>query len=259
MTKLVWGEENQKRYEAGVDQGVLYPSNGPGVAWNGLVSVDETIVGGEVNSYYYDGIKYVDLVSSKNFQAEVSAFYAPEEFAPCVGERSVVPGFVLTRQPRERFGLSYKTGLGGRGYKLHLVYNALASSSGRTYSSLSDSPSAEPLSWTIDAVPPRSDTFRPSAHYSFDSTKIDPEIMSILEDYLYGTSTSSARLPSLDELLDITELWNSLIIIPDYASGLSELDSGMGDLYKTKVAGIHRALPNTRLKKTLTSGLYRME
>jgi len=259
MTKLVWGEENQRKYEAGVDQGVFYPSNGPGVVWNGLVSVDETIVGGEVNSYYYDGIKYVDLASTKNFQAEVSAFSAPAEFAPCVGERSVVPGFVLTRQPRDRFGLSYKTDLGGRGYRLHVVYNALASPSGRTHTSLTDTPSVEALTWTIDAIPPRSETFRPSAHFSFDSTKTDPEILEILEVFLYGSSTTSPRLPSLDELLDITELWSPLIIDPEYVTGLSELDPGMGDLYKTRVAGIHRALPNTRLKKTLTSGLYRME
>lgn len=260
MTRLVWGQPDQIRYEAGLANGVLYPSNGPGVVWNGLVNVEESFVGGESTEYHFDGVKYLETVSPKNYQATLTAFSAPEEFAISVGEKSVIPGFVLTRQPRARFGLSYKTYLGNdRGYKLHLVYNALASPNSRGYSSTNASTIAGTLSWKIDAVPVASSTFRPTAHFVMDSTKTDAQAMETIESLLYGTETITPALPELEVLLDITTLWSPLTIIHQSVTGLSNLVPGSEDLYKTKVDGINRALPSTRLNKTPTSGLYRME
>lgn len=257
--RLVWGELEQRRYEAGVDRGVLYPQSGPGVVWNGLLNVEAAFEGGETNSYYYDGIKYIDLVSTKDFQATLTAFSAPEEFSPYVGDLSLVPGFVLTRQPRGRFGLSYRTGLGGRGYKLHLVYNALASPNGRGYVSLSETPGAGTRSWKIDSVPPNHDSYRPSAHFIFDSTRTDPYALALLESILYGTDTDDPRLPRFNDIYDIVNIGDPLIITPESVTGLAELVPGTGDLYKTSVAGIHRALPDTRLFETFTRGLYGLE
>jgi hypothetical protein len=260
MTRLVWGEESARRYEYGIDRGVLFPSDGPGVVWNGLVNVEESFVGGEVTSFHFDGIKYLDTVSPKNYQATITAFSAPEEFAPCVGDKSVIPGFVLTRQPRNRFGFSYRTGYGNDlGYKLHLVYNATASPTGKAYSSINASPSAESLSWKIDAVPPVATTYRPSAHYVLDSTKVSASALEAVETLLYGSAKLTSRLPLVEELLDLMSIWTPLIIIPQSVTGLSQLTAGSGDLYKTKVDGINRALPNTRLTTSPTSGFYRME
>lgn len=260
MTKLAWGQIDQKRYESGVDRGVLYPSNGPGVVWNGLVSVEESMIGGEINSFHFDGIKYLDVVSPKNYQANLTAISAPAEFSPCIGEKSVIPGFVLTRQPRERFGLSYRTLLDdGSGYKLHIVYNASASPNGKSHMSLAGEMSITPRSWTIDAVPPAWSTYRPSAHFVLDSTKAPEGALEVVETMLYGSPTLEARLPSVEELLDIVALWAPLLILTQSNTGLSQLVPGTGDLYRTKVAGINRALPNTRLNKSPTDGLYRME
>lgn len=260
MTRLVWNIEGQRRYESGVDRGVLYPPEAPGVVWNGLVSVDETIVGGEVQQLHYDGIKYLDFVGPKNYQANLTAFSAPEEFQPFIGYRSLVPGFVLTRQPRQRFGLSYRTKIDdGLGYKLHLVYNALASPTSRSHKTLSPDQQANTLSWTIDAVPPRSNTHRPSAHYIFDSTTTDPTALAIIESYLYGTDTSDPRLPIFEELIDIIIVGELTLIIPDSVGGLAELVPGDGDLYRTSRDGILRALPTTRMLESSVSGLYTLE
>lgn len=260
MTKLTWAQKAQSRYEVGVDRGVLYPTSGPGVVWNGLISVSDTFEGGEKTAYHFDGIKYLELVSPKNFQAQVTAYSAPRQFAECIGERTVVPGFVLTRQPRARFGLSYRTLMEpDRGYKLHLVYNALANPTERGHKTQSDTAEAGTRSWTINAVPPKRDTYRPTAHFVFDSTQTEPQALLALEMILYGTDESEPRMPSLDELLDMIALWSPLMIVPASMTGLSELVPGMGDLYKTQVDGIHRALPTTRLNKSLIDGLYRME
>jgi hypothetical protein len=225
-----------------------------------LINVEESFVGGEVASFHFDGVKYLDVVSPKNYQATITAFSAPEEFSACVGDKSVIPGFVLTRQPRSQFGFSYRTSYGnGVGYKIHIVYNATASSTGKAYSSMNASPSAQSLSWKVDAVPPASTTYQPSAHYVVDSTKVDASTLEAVETLLYGSAKLTSRLPPVEEFLDLTTIWSPLIIIPQDVTGLSDLIPGLGDLYRTRVDGINRALPNTRLTTSPTSGFYRME
>lgn len=238
MTKLVWGQPDQRRYEAGVDRGVLYPDDGPGVAWNGLTNVEESFSGGELSSYHFDGIKYLDLVSPKTFQATISAFSAPEEFSRCIGDKSVIPGFILTRQTRSRFGFSYRTLLDERGYKLHLVYNALASPNGKSHQSLKPGTAPETRSWKIDAVPPPSSTYRPSAHFVLDSTQMDPDALAVLEAMLYGSTEETPRLPTIDELIDIVGLWAPLIIIQDPAGGLNQLLPGVRASYNRVIRGV---------------------
>lgn len=204
MTQLVWGQEDQKHYETGVDHGVLYIGSNPGVVWNGLISVNESSESSEASSYYLDGIKYLDRIAPRDFQAKIDAFSVPPEFAECVGERTPRPGFILTRQPRLRFGLTYQTRVDGDvGYKIHLVYNALASPTGRSYISKSSSPSLSTFSWDIDAIPEPSTTHRPTAHYIIDSTKINSYVLTDLESFLYGNAVKLPKLPTQEQAHDI--------------------------------------------------------
>lgn len=259
MAQLVWNQE-PKRYESGVDHGVLYPSEGPGVAWNGLTTVEESFDGGESNSYYFDGVKYLEKAAPKAFKATITAFSAPNEFNSCIGELSVIPGFILTRQARPRFAFSYRTLIGdGLGYQIHLVYNALASVNKRSYDALSKSPSISSFSWSIDAVPPKIDSHRASAHYVLDSTKVNPEALQNLINFLYGSETQSPHLPSADELIDFVSSWDPRIIIPNVGTGLAQLDSGLGDLTPSRISGLYRGLSNNRLAETDVNGLYRLE
>jgi hypothetical protein len=260
MTRLVWGLESEKRYETGTDRGVLYPPDAPGVVWNGLTNVEESFIGGEVTPFHYDGIKYLDFVAPRHYQAVLTAYSAPEEFQQFVGRKAMSPGFIITRQPRVQFGLSYRTKIEpNRGYKIHLVYNALASPNSRSHSSLNADAVADTFSWRIDAVPPLSDTHRPSAHFIFDSTKTDPMSMAIIESILYGTDDSDPRLPLFEDLVDIVVIGDSLLVVPDTISGLADLTPGDGDLYTTSRPGIHRALPGTRLHQSDVDGLYELE
>lgn len=77
MTRVVWNKPGEKYFEAGVDRGVLYPRIGQGVPWNGLVSIAENNSGGELESLYFDGMKYLDLVAVEEFQATIEAYGAP--------------------------------------------------------------------------------------------------------------------------------------------------------------------------------------
>lgn len=207
MSKLVWNPP-VKRYEIGVDRGVFYPAYnaGPGVPWNGLISITETIVGGEHEPFHFDGIKYIDWVANKDFQATIRAFSAPAEFSVCVGNKALRRGFYFTRQVREPFGLSYRTKIGEDGYKIHMVYNATVTPSAKTWQSRGDRPEPSISEWTMDAVPSfqhQGTTYKPTSHLVVDSTKSSPAALADLEDLLYGTSTTDPELPPASELLSI--------------------------------------------------------
>lgn len=207
MAELVWGETGVRYYEHGLDRGVLYPLTGPGVVWSGLTAVSEKSYGSDITPVYKDGVRNKNLIASTDFQATISAFSAPDEFLACDGVTWLATGLFATQQPRALFGFSYRTlisnDLSDVGYKIHLVYNARATPSGKTYSTQSDSVDLTLFQWTIDTIPPRNTTRKPTAHICVDSTKYSSSVITALENVLYGTSGTDPTLPTQDEVSDI--------------------------------------------------------
>lgn len=213
MEKIVWDQTGERLYETGVKNGVLYvQENGTypkGVAWNGLTAVTESPSGAEPTALYADDTKYVNLVSAEEFGATVEAYTYPDEFAECDGSASIADGVYIGQQNRKTFGLSYKTTVGNDvnnnnyGYKLHLIYGAVASPSEKSYSTINDSPDAITFSWEISTTPVNVTGHKPTASLIIDSTKVDPAKLAKLEDILYGSSTADARLPLPDEIVSI--------------------------------------------------------
>lgn len=209
MPRLSWSAVGERFYETGVDQGVLYVGTNPGVAWTGLTSVSESPSGGEPKAYYIDGIKYLNLSSAEEFEATVNAFNSPPEFGPCDGTVSIQNGLFVTQQPRKPFGLSYRTKVGNdidgsdHAYKIHIVYNALAAPSERSNNTIGDSTDPNSLSWSITTRPPLVTGFKPTAHFLIDSRLTPQEVLTEIEDILYGSDANSPRLPSALELTDL--------------------------------------------------------
>jgi len=205
MTRLAWDQVGERTFETGIDRGVLYPMSGPGVPWNGLVSVTENSSGGDSQPYHYDGVKYYDEISGEDFQATIEAFSHPDEFGPCDGNVSLFPGLILTRQPRQSFGLAYRTLTGTdvdaeSGYKLHLIYNAKASPTARLNRSIQNVAAPVNFQWTVNAVPDFSGCHKPTAHIVIDSREHPPSGMAGLEEILYGNAENEPRLPTQGEL-----------------------------------------------------------
>lgn len=213
MEKIVWDQTGERLYETGVKNGVLYvQENGTypkGVPWNGLTAVTESPSGAEPTALYADDTKYVNLVSAEEFGATVEAYTYPDEFAECDGSASIADGVYIGQQNRKTFGLSYKTTVGNdvnnnnHGYKLHLIYGAVASPSEKSYSTINDSPDAITFSWEISTTPVNVTGHKPTALLTIDSTKVDPTKLAKLEDILYGSTTADARLPLPDEIVSI--------------------------------------------------------
>lgn len=215
MGRLAWDEIGTRYFETGVKKGVLYPMvNGAypnGFAWNGLTAVNESSSGAEPTPLYADNIKYLNLMSAEEFKATIEAYTYPEEFAKCDGSAEIATGVVIGQQKRQAFGLSYVTQLGNDtdgvdyGYKIHLVYGAMASPTDRSYSTINDSPDAMTFSWEVTTTPVEVLNFKPTAHITIDSTKADPEALTELENMLYGTAETPPRLPLPERLTEIFE------------------------------------------------------
>lgn len=219
MSKIVWDKTGERLYETGVRNGVLYPiqSDGKysmGVAWNGLTAVTESPSGAEATPLYADDIKYLNLMSAEEFGATIEAYTYPDEFAECDGSASLAKGVNIGQQPRKTFGMAYRTVVGNDvendnyGYKLHLIYGALAAPSEKGYSTINDSPEAITFSWEVSTTPVNVTGFKPTASIVIDSTKADPVKLAALEEILYGKDPSSnggsdgvdPRLPLPDEI-----------------------------------------------------------
>lgn len=213
MAKLVWDETGKRLYETGVSQGVLYPQTGGtypnGVAWNGLTAVTESPSGAEATPLYADNIKYLNLFSAEEFGATIEAYTYPDEFMACDGSAQIAKGAYIGQQNRKQFGMCYKTLLGNdvdandHGYKLHIIYGAMASPSEKAYATVNDSPEAITFSWEVTTTPVNVTGYEPTASIVIDSTKCDPTKLADLEEILYGGEEEEARLPLPDEIVTV--------------------------------------------------------
>ena len=214
MAKIVWDQTGERLYETGVKKGVLYPmatggTYPKGVAWNGLTAVTESPSGAEATPLYADDIKYLTLMSVEEFGGTIEAYTYPKEFEECDGSAELAAGVAIGQQPRKSFGFSYVTTIGNdvdsnkHGYKLHLVYGALASPSEKAYSTINDSPEAITFSWEFTTTPVAVAGFEPTACITIDSTKVDPQKLTALEAKLYGAEAEEATLPLPNEVVTI--------------------------------------------------------
>lgn len=212
MAAITWDGTGERKFEVGVDRGVFYPYDPVedeyvgGVAWNGLTQVDEKDEGGEDNEQYADNIVYANIRSEIEFEGSIEAFTYPDEFAECDGSSQPEEGVFVGQQPRKPFGFSYRSLIGDdlnsidAGYKLHLVYKAMAEPSEKTRETVNDSPEAQTMSWDFKTDKTPVTGLKPTAHIVIDSTKVDSEALESLEDILYGES-GTPEMPLPDAVL----------------------------------------------------------
>lgn len=212
MAKIKWDEVGKRLFETGVDRGVLYKQSATGtyplgVPWNGLTQVTESPSGAEPNAQYADNIKYLNLISAEEVGGTIEAFTYPLEFGECDGTAAPSVGLALAQQARKAFGLSYRTRVGNDiegtdfGYKLHLLYGAMAAPSEKAFATINDSPEAITFSWEYSTTPVAVEGFKPTALLTIDSTQVDAAKLAELETLLYGDELVEAQLPLPDDVI----------------------------------------------------------
>ena len=225
--RLAWDKTGERLYETGVDKGVLYPFSkesekyAAGVPWNGLSAVNESPSGAEPTALYANNAKYVTLMSAEELGLTIEAYTYPDEFLKCLGKEELAPGVTISQQDREHFGVSYRTLIGNdeqgnnHGYKIHLVYDCLASPTEDKHSTVNDSPDVSPFSWEVSTTPVSIDDAKTTTKITIDSTVFHgAEMMNAfraIEDALYGTDKTEAWLPVFSELEELIYYHRCLI------------------------------------------------
>ena len=77
--RLIWDEAENRKYEYGVSQGVLFPMKDDGAydagkAWNGLTNITDQPEGADINKMYADGIYYAGIRGAEEYHASIEAY-----------------------------------------------------------------------------------------------------------------------------------------------------------------------------------------
>lgn len=211
MSILEWDKKGTHLYRLGCDQGVLYRKKNKqwtnGVPWNGLTAVTESPSGADEQKFYADNVLYGSIRGSEDFGGTIECYTYPDEFQPCLGEISLADGAYGNQQTHVPFSFSFRSQIGNdedgidHGYELHLIYNATVSPSEEQFGTINDSPEPSTMSFEFSCSPLENSFCRPLSHIVLNSTKINSYVLQIIEQMIYGTETTPARLPSPDQIL----------------------------------------------------------
>lgn len=191
---LEWDQAGKRLYQTGDKNMVLYVFNSTaetieghstnyydGVAWNGITAITESPSGAEPTDLWADDTKYATMRSAEQFGGTIEAYTYPDEWEQCDGSVTT-NGVTIGQQGRKAFGLAYITTVGNdtelndHGEKLHLVYNATANPSERSYATINDSPEAITFSWEFTTTPIDVDgtgTYKKTSLLTIDTTRLD--------------------------------------------------------------------------------------
>lgn len=189
--RLIW--EPTISSAQGVDRGVLYFGSSA-TLWAGLISVDIKTTESVDTDYYIDGVRRLVVQENGDFEAKVSAYTYPPELD----------------EVSEPFGFTYRTEVGDH-HEIHVVYNAVAVPGTASYVTSSETAQAMDFEWDILASAVELPDARPVAHFVIDTSQ-DESITEEVENLLYGSDISDARLPLFSELVEIFESATTLTI-----------------------------------------------
>lgn len=192
---LEWDQAGKRLYQTGDKNMVLYVFNSTaetiegrttnyydGVAWNGITAITESPSGAEPTDLWADDTKYATMRSAEQFGGTIEAYTYPDDWEQCDGSVTTNGGVTIGQQGRKAFGLAYITTVGNdtelndHGEKLHLVYNATANPSERSYATINDSPEAITFSWEFTTTPIDVDgtgTYKKTSLLTIDTTRLD--------------------------------------------------------------------------------------
>lgn len=207
MTVLAWDRMDERRFETGLDRGVLYPVGGSPVVWNGLTSIQE-VQNRQTKDFFQDGVRVFQRSIAQPYSAKIQAYTVPNIVFSLVGHKSLAAGVNLHDGSTPfRTHLCYRTRIGSAlegvefGYRLHLVYDLLINPDDVQLDTTNDQSNATVFGLTVNAIQ-RMWQNLPVNHISVDSTEVDPGWLLNLENQLYGTPTSDPTMPDLMTLLN---------------------------------------------------------
>lgn len=208
MAALQWNVSANKLYESGLDKGALYPlvagAYPNGYAWEGLISITEKPGGAEITDLWANNTKYAQLQAVEIFDGSIEAYTFPYEFLAALGIKADVTGSSegwLHQQPRESFGLAYRTYVGDEAngqtnsYKIHCIYGCLLTPSEVARTTINDSPEATTFSWEFKTTPVSATGYEAVSKLTFDTSRMTSTDITAIENQLWDGASPALLLP----------------------------------------------------------------
>ena len=212
MSRLVWDQTGQKYYQHGVDRGVIYPLTSAGTyplgyAFNGLREVQLNNDGGDPTKLYANNNVYGMSRGRVDKEGSATFYTYPDVLRECWGWREVAPGMILDQQTIKMFGMTYRIMIendtGDENYELHFLYGVSMTPPDITAGTDEDDVEAQELDTDFTTVPVPVTGSRPVAHFLVDSRTIPAAKLAEIENIIYGTDDTNARLPLPDEIITL--------------------------------------------------------
>lgn len=201
MTRLDWSAAF-RNYGIGVDRGVLYFAQGEVIPWDGLVRVSEQGHTGSGRKVYFEGILTSIEQETAEYKAKVEAFTYPYFLEDSILALTDTRTLINYKEDDELFGFTYRT-MTADGYIIHIVYNIVATIGNISHASLDQDMDLEPFEFTFHTTPVAVEGAKPTSHFMIDTSLANEESVFEIEKLLYGSDTSSPKLPSISTILDI--------------------------------------------------------
>ena len=181
------------QHEYGLSRGMIYPDNGPGLPWPGLVKVTPKL---KHNMYpiYDNGKKYDIIGLPESTGIDVTALTLPTYVAEAVGFSMDSSGIMYDEQELQMFSLAYRTETENNGYKLVVQFNIMASLNDASAQTLEEVVTPSEFTITGESVPETVGVRQRASRIELSTRNTDRELLSAFDDALRtGSMTDIAK------------------------------------------------------------------
>ena len=181
------------QHEYGLSRGMIYPDNGPGLPWPGLVKVTPKL---KHNMYpiYDNGKKYDIIGLPESTGIDVTALTLPTYVAEAVGFSMDSSGIMYDEQELQMFSLAYRTETENNGHKLVVQFNIMASLNDASAQTLEEVVTPSEFTITGESVPETVGVRQRASRIELSTRNTDRELLSAFDDALRtGSMTDIAK------------------------------------------------------------------
>ena len=177
------------QHEYGLSRGMIYPDNGPGLPWPGLVKVTPKL---KHNMYpiYDNGKKYDIIGLPESTGIDVTALTLPTYVAEAVGFSMDSSGIMYDEQELQMFSLAYRTETENNGHKLVVQFNIMASLNDASAQTLEEVVTPSEFTITGESVPETVGVRQRASRIELSTRNTDRELLSAFDDALKTGSMS---------------------------------------------------------------------
>lgn len=177
------------QHEYGLSRGMIYPDNGPGLPWPGLVKVTPKL---KHNMYpIYDNGKKYDVVGIPEAAGiEVTALTLPTYVAEVVGFAMDPSGIMYDEQELGMFSLAYRTETENHGHKLVVQFNIMASLNDMSAQTLEETVTPSEFTVSGESVPETLGVRQRASRIELSTRHTDRDLLSAFDDALLNGSMS---------------------------------------------------------------------